>query len=91
MRIPDEVCADVEYETAPIEDIRANEVRDHKVTSPVPQIDGLDSLERGNETTGAVDKKLKSQYPRNCEFCDKHLRNNLDFRKHIVDCVMARK
>jgi hypothetical protein len=35
--------------------------------------------------------KSKSQYPRNCETCDKYLRNNLDFRKHVEACIMARK
>ena len=34
---------------------------------------------------------LKSQYPRDCEKCNKHLRNNTDFRKHVVACVMSRK
>ena len=34
---------------------------------------------------------LKSQYPRDCEKCYKHLRNNTDFRKHVVACVMSRK
>ena len=87
--IPDEVCADGDYETAPIEEMRAHEVRDHKVKiSHIPQIDGLDSLERENETIG---NKLKSQYPRNCDSCKKYLRNSLDFRKHVVACVMARK
>ena len=52
------------------------------------QIDGLDSLERANETIG---NKLKNQYPRNCDSCKKYLRNSLDFRKHVVACVMARK
>ena len=33
--------------------------------------------------------QLKSQYPRQCEKCDKYLRNNLDFRKHVVACMMA--
>ena len=94
MRIPDEVCADDDYEPAPIEEIRADEVQDHKVTnSPIPQIDGLDSLERVDETTGVVHNnvKLKNQYPRNCESCEKYLKNKLDFRKHIVACVMSRK
>ena len=35
--------------------------------------------------------QLKSQYPRHCEKCEKYLRNNLDFRKHVVACMMARK
>jgi hypothetical protein len=35
--------------------------------------------------------KLRSQYPRNCETCYKYLINNLDFRKHVVACIMARK
>ena len=35
--------------------------------------------------------KLRNQYPRNCETCDKYLRNNLDFRKHVAACIMARK
>jgi hypothetical protein len=34
---------------------------------------------------------LKSQYPRDCEKCNKHLRSNTDFRKHVVACVMSRK
>jgi hypothetical protein len=34
---------------------------------------------------------LKSQYPRDCKKCNKHLRNNTDFRKHVVACVMSRK
>ena len=34
---------------------------------------------------------VKCQYPRHCEKCDKYLRNNTDFRKHVVACVMSRK
>ena len=34
---------------------------------------------------------VKTQYPRNCEDCKKYLRNSLDFRKHVVDCLMSRK
>jgi hypothetical protein len=34
---------------------------------------------------------LKSQYPRDCEMCNKHLRNNTDFRKHVVACMMPRR
>ena len=34
---------------------------------------------------------VKSQYPRNCEKCDKYLRNGTEFRKHVVACVMSRK
>ena len=61
MRIPDEICVDDDYETAFIEEIRAHEVRDHKITSsPIPQIDGLDSLERVNETTGVIDNNVKA-------------------------------
>ena len=33
----------------------------------------------------------KCQYPRYCDKCDKYLRNNLDFRKHVVACMMARR
>ena len=33
----------------------------------------------------------KNQYPRDCQHCDKFLRNHNDFRKHVVDCMMARK
>ena len=35
--------------------------------------------------------KVKSQYPRHCEDCNKYLRNNTDFRKHVVPCMMSRK
>ena len=39
-----------------------------------------------------IDKvELKSQYPRHCEYGDKYIRSNLDFRKHVVPCMMARK
>ena len=79
---------------ATIEEIRDYEVRDHKVSSsPISQVDGPDdSLETVHETKEVIDNKmkLKSQYPRNCEYCGKYLRNNMDFRKHIVACVMAR-
>ena len=34
---------------------------------------------------------VKSQYPRHCEKCDKYLRNNTDFRRHVVACMMSRK
>ena len=95
MRIPDEVCPDKDYDTATIEEIRDNEVRDHKVSSsPISQVDGTDdSLETVHETKEVIDNKmkLKSQYPRNCEYCGKYLRSNMDFRKHIVAYVMARK
>ena len=52
-----------------------------------------DSFMREVENTDVLDEKLKmkSQYPRNCEKCEKYLRNNTDFRKHVVACVMARK
>ena len=33
----------------------------------------------------------KSQYPRNCEKCNRYLKNNTDFRKHVVACVMSGK
>ena len=45
-----------------------------------------------NLDSEVIDKvELKSQYPRHCEYCDKYLRSNLDFRKHVVTCMMARK
>ena len=34
---------------------------------------------------------VKSQYPRHCEDCKRYLRNNTDFRKHVVACMMSRK
>ena len=34
---------------------------------------------------------VKSHYPRYNEDCNKCLRNNLDFRKHVVACMMSRK
>jgi hypothetical protein len=34
---------------------------------------------------------IKSQYPRHCEECNRYLRNNTEFRKHVVACVMSRK
>jgi hypothetical protein len=53
----------------------------------------LETSEKPKELDRAVidNVKLRSQYPRNCETCDKYLRNNLDFRKHVVACIMARK
>ena len=53
----------------------------------------LETNEKPKELHRAVidNVKSKSQYPRNCETCDKYLRNNLDFRKHVVACIMARK
>ena len=77
------------------DDIGAHDVLDHKVpSSPIPQIDGQhDSLEKVHEITEENENKvkLKSQYPRRCEDCDKYLRDNNDFRKHVVACVMSRK
>ena len=94
MRIPDEICPDKDYETDALDEIRDCEVRDNKVSSsPISQVDGPDdSLETVHET-GVIENKvkLKNQYPRNCEYCGKYLRSNMDFRKHIVACVMARK
>ena len=90
MRIPDELCPDNDYETATIEEIKASEVS----SIPISQIDGQDdSLETVHQTAGVIEKnvKLKNQYPRNCEDCGKYLRSSIDFRKHIVACVMARK
>ena len=89
MSIPDELCPDNDYETATIEEIKASEVS----SIPISQIDGQDdSLETVHQTAGVIEKnvKLKNQYPRNCEDCGKYLRSNIDFRKHIVACVMAR-
>ena len=79
MRIPDEICPDKDYETDALDEIRDCEVRDNKVSS--------------SPITGIIENKakLKNQYPRNCEYCGKYLRSNMDFRKHIVACVMARK
>ena len=34
---------------------------------------------------------VKSQYRRHCEECNRYLRNNTDFRKHVLACVMSRK
>ena len=34
---------------------------------------------------------VKSHYPRHCEDCNKYLRTNTDFRKHVVACMMSRK
>lgn len=77
------------------DDIGAHDVRDNKVSSsPIPQIDGQhDSLEKVHEITEENENKVKSksQYPRRCEDCDKFLRDNNDFRKHVVACVMSRK
>ena len=90
MRILDELCPDNDYETATIEEIKASEVS----SIPISQIDGQDdSLETVHQTAGVIEKnvKLKNQYPRNCEDCGKYLRSSIDFRKHIVACVMARK
>ena len=36
-----------------------------------------------------IDHVQLSQYPRHCDKCEKYLRNNLDFRKHVVACMMA--
>ena len=75
--------------------IGAHDVCDNKVSSsPIPQIDGQhDSLEKVVEITEENENKVKSksQYPRQCEDCDKFLRDNKDFRKHVVACVMSRK
>ena len=76
-------------------EIGAHDVcRKHNVSSsPIPQIDGPDdSLEKVHEITEENENKvkLKSQYPRRCEDCDKYLRDNNDFRKHVVACVMSR-
>ena len=72
-----------------------HDVHKHKISrSPIPQIDGQnDSLERVLKMTEDNNNnvKLKSQYPRRCEKCDKYLKNNLDFRKQVVACVMSRK
>ena len=90
MRILDELCPDNDYETATIEEIKASEVS----SIPISQIDGQDdSLETVHQTAGVIEKnvKLKNRYPRNCEDCGKYLRSSIDFRKHIVACVMARK
>ena len=53
----------------------------------------LENREKPKESDKPVveNVKPKCQYPRNCEKCDKYLRNNLDFRKHIVACMMARR
>jgi hypothetical protein len=53
----------------------------------------LETSEKPNELDRAVidNGKLKSQYPRNCEKCDRYLRNNLDFIKQVVACMMASK
>jgi hypothetical protein len=71
-------------EIAVIEEI-ADEVCD--------DVEYLETSEKPKELDRAVidNLKLRSQYPRNCETCDKYLRNNLDFRKHVVACIMARK
>ena len=90
MRILDELCPDNDYETATIEEIKASEVS----SIPISQIDGQDDyLETVHQTAGVIEKnvKLKNQYPRNCEDCGQYLRSSIDFRKHIVACVMARK
>jgi hypothetical protein len=68
-----------------------NKVIDEICSDEVYEAD--DSSMREVENTDVIDEKLKmkNQYPRNCEKCDKYLRNNTDFRKHVVACVMARK
>ena len=66
----------------------------HKVTkSPIPQIDGGNDVSKIDIEIAKLERPsdLKNYYPRNCEHCTKYLRNNSDFRKHIVNCMMARK
>ena len=71
-----------------------HEIQIHRVTkSPIPKIDGGNDVPNSDikiaELEGPSD--FKKYYPRNCEHCSKFLRNNSDFRKHIVSCMMARK
>ena len=88
-------CDECESEFSNSKELSDHEELNHKVTtSPIPQIDG------GNDAESKIDieiaelerpSNMKNHYPRNCEHCSKHLRNNTDFRKHIVGCMMARK
>ena len=77
------------------EALRKHEQRNHNITSsPIPQIVGANyeskSFAQANSKADLESQSLKNYYPRNCQHCSEFLRNNSDFRKHIVGCMMAR-
>ena len=72
--------------------LRNHKIRNHEVTnSPIPQIDGAIIEPKSFVKANQAQSVLKNQYPRICQHCNEFLRNNSDFRKHVVGCAMARK
>ena len=87
-------CDECELQLGNSGELQDHEERMHEVTSsPIPQIDGTSENVVVTKQLRVVEGQStsKKNYPRTCEHCSKFLRNNEDFRKHIVSCMMSRK
>ena len=60
-------------------------------TEEIPLKEVHDEICSDVDYVAKLSNVVKSQYPRHCADCRKYLRNNTDFRQHVVACVMARK
>ena len=89
-RVEEEVIV-VEEEVIVIEEVEeASDPRQNIKTEEIALQEVVDEVCPDVDYEAKPAEVVKSHYPRHCEDCQKYLRNNLDFRKHVVACMMAR-
>ena len=70
---------------------RQDDVADNNETQEIALKEVVDEICSDVDYVAKAPNVVKSQYPRHCEDCKIYLRNNTDFRKHVVACMMSRK
>ena len=70
---------------------RQNEEADKNETQEIALKEVIDEICSDVDYVSKRPNVVKSQYPRHCEDCKRYLRNNTDFRKHVVACMMSGK